>query len=48
MNFIKGVMIGTAVTASVMMVCSNEMVVQKKKMMRTGKRLMKKMGITVL
>ena len=48
MKFIKGIMIGTAVTASVMMMYSNEMVASKKKMMKTGKRLMRKMGITVM
>lgn len=48
MNFIKGAIIGSAITAGVLMTCSDTMNHSRKKMMKTGKRLMKKMGVTAL
>lgn len=48
MKFVKGAIIGSAITASVLMTYSDTMVAGKKKMMRTGKRLMKKMGMSMM
>ena len=48
MNFIKGAIIGSAITAGVLMTYGDSIKANKKKMMKTGKRLIKKMGVTAL
>lgn len=48
MKFVKGAIIGSAIAAGVLMAYSDNVSSGKKKMMKTGKRLMRKMGITVL
>lgn len=45
MKFIKGVMIGTALTAGAMMMYSGTIDESKKKMMKKGKQFAKKMGL---
>lgn len=45
MKFIKGVMIGTALTAGAMMMYSGSIDDTKKKMMKKGKQFAKKMGL---
>ncbi len=45
MKFIKGVMLGTALTASAMMMYSGSIDESKKKMMKKGKQFAKKMGL---
>lgn len=47
MNFIKGAIIGSAITAGVIMTYG-DIKSSKKKVMKTGKKLMKKMGVTAL
>lgn len=48
MNFIKGAIIGSAITAGVIMTYGDSLNHSKKKMMKTGKKLMKKMGVIAL
>ena len=43
MKFMKGVMIGSAITASAMMMYSGTVDMGKKKMVKKGKQLMKRM-----
>lgn len=45
MKFMKGVMIGTMVTAGAMMMYSSSIDTGKKKMVKKGKQFMKKMGL---
>ena len=45
MNFVKGILVGTIVSAGVAMVYSETTGNGKKKMMRTGKKIAKKMGL---
>lgn len=45
MKFIKGMLIGGMVTAGVAMVCSETMGDSKRKMMKKGKKIAKRMGI---
>ena len=47
MNFIKGVMLGTLITAGTMMMYSEGIDESKKKMMRKGKQIAKKMRISM-
>ena len=44
MNFIKGVIIGTAVSASAIMLYTETSKMNTKKMMKKGKKFMKSMG----
>lgn len=44
MKFIKGVMVGTMISAGVVMMCSESGICMSKKWMKKGKRLMKNMG----
>ncbi len=48
MKFVKGAIIGSAITASVLMAYSDNISTGKKKMMKTGRKLMKRIGITIL
>ena len=43
MKFTKGIIIGSMVTAGIMMMCVDNM--DTKKMMKKGKQMMRKMGI---
>ena len=45
MKFMRGLMIGTLLTASAMMICSEGVDINKKKMMKKGKQFAKRMGI---
>ena len=45
MSFMKGVMIGSLITAGTMMMYSEGIDENKKRMMKKGKQLMRKMGI---
>lgn len=45
MSFVKGVMIGSIITAGTMLMYSEGLDENKKKMMKKGKNYMKKMGI---
>ncbi len=45
MNFTKGLMLGTVLTASAMMMYSEGIDNGKKKMVKKGKQFMKKMGM---
>lgn len=45
MNFVKGVLVGTMVSAGIMMLYSDAMSMNKKTMMKKGKQMAKKMGI---
>ena len=44
MKFVKGIVIGTAITAAAYMMCSEGMI-NKRKMMKQAKRWANKMGI---
>lgn len=44
MKFTKGIIIGSMITAGIMMMCSDNNM-DTKKMMKKGKQLMRKMGI---
>lgn len=44
MKFMKGVMLGTMVTAGAMMMYSDTIDTSKKKMVKKGKQFMKRMG----
>lgn len=45
MKFVKGMLIGGIVTASVAMMCSDTIGDNKRKMMKKGKKIAKRMGI---
>ena len=45
MKFMKGIMIGTLISAGMMMMYAESSSSNKKKMMRKGKQIVKKMGI---
>ena len=45
MKFIKGMIIGTALTAGMVMIYRDSLGMNKKKMMKNGKKFAKKMGI---
>lgn len=45
MKFMKGLMIGSLVTTGLVMMYTETGMMNKKKMMRKGKQLVKKMGI---
>lgn len=45
MKFAKGVMIGTLITAGVALYCTETGIVNKKKMIKQGKKWMKNMGV---
>lgn len=45
MRFTKGLMVGTLITAGTMMIYSGEIDNNKKKMLKKGKQLMRKIGL---
>ena len=45
MKFIKGMVMGTLISAGVMMMYTENTGINKKKMMKKGKQMAKKMGI---
>lgn len=45
MKFVKGMMLGTAITAGAMMMYSGSIDDTKKKMMKKGKQFAKRMGL---
>ena len=45
MKYMKGIMIGTLISAGMMMMYAESSNSNKKKMMRKGKQIVKKMGI---
>ena len=45
MKFIKGVMIGGLITTGLVMMYTESNIMKKKKMMKKGKQIAKKMGI---
>ena len=45
MNFVKGVMVGSIITAGTMLMYSEGLDENKKRMMKKGKQFMKKMGM---
>lgn len=45
MKFIKGMVMGTLISAGVMMMYTENTGMNKKKMMKKGKQMFKKMGI---
>ena len=45
MKFIKGVMIGGLITTGIVMMYSENGMMSKKKMMKTGRQIAKRMGI---
>ena len=47
MSFIKGVMIGSIITAGTMMIYSDGIDENKKKMLKKGKQFVKKMKMSV-
>jgi len=47
MNFIRGVMFGTIIAAGTMMVCSEEIDNNKKKMMRKGKQFVRRIKMSI-
>ncbi len=47
MNFMKGVMIGSLITAGTMMMYSENLDVNKKKMMKMGKQMAKKIKMSM-
>ena len=44
MKFTKGIIVGSIITAGIMMMCADDNM-NTKKMMKKGKQLMRKMGI---
>ena len=47
MNFVKGIMVGTLITAGTMMMYSEGVDVNKKKMMKKGKQIAKRIKMSV-
>lgn len=47
MNFMKGVMIGSIITAGTMMMYSENLDMNKKKMMKKGKQMAKKLKMSM-
>lgn len=47
MNFMKGVMIGTLITAGTMMMYSENLDMNKKRMMKKGKQVAKKLKMVM-
>lgn len=45
MKFIKGIMMGTLISAGVMMMYNDSKAMKKNKMVKKGKQFIKKMGI---
>lgn len=45
MNFVKGVMVGSIITAGTMLMYSEGLDENKKKVMKKGKQFMKKIGM---
>ncbi len=45
MKFMKGMLLGTIVTAGVVMMYQEGMTINKRKMVKKGKQIAKKMGI---
>ena len=47
MNFVKGIMVGTLITAGTMMIYSEGVDENKKKMMKKGKQIAKRIKMSV-
>ena len=45
MNFVKGIMVGSIITAGTMLMYSEGLDENKKRMMKKGKQFMKKIGM---
>ena len=45
MKFVKGILVGSMLTAGIAMVYADSMGLDKNKMMKKGKKLIKKMGM---
>lgn len=45
MKFVKGMIMGTLISAGVVMLYNEKNIMKKNKMMKKGKQFMKKMGI---
>ena len=45
MKFVKGMIVGTIISAGVVMACSDTMSSQRKKMMKKGRQFVRKMGM---
>ncbi len=45
MNFVKGMLVGTMVSAGIMWMYADGMGMNKKSMMKKGKQMVRKMGI---
>ncbi len=45
MKFVKGILIGTMVSAGIMMLCNDNMNMNKKRMIKKGKQFARKMGV---
>lgn len=45
MKFVKGMIVGTLISAGVVMACSDNMESQKRKMIKKGRQFARKMGI---
>lgn len=45
MKFVKGIVIGSMITAGAYMLYADNMGLNRKKMMKQGRKLMKKMGM---
>lgn len=47
MKFIRGIMLGTLLTAGTMMICSEDIDTNKKKMMRRGKQFIRRVRMSI-
>jgi hypothetical protein len=45
MKFTKGLVVGSLITAGIVMMCADSNMMNKNKMMKKGRKLIKKMGI---
>ena len=45
MKFVKGVMVGGIITTGIVMMCSDSCMNEKKRLMKKGAKMLKKMGI---
>lgn len=45
MNFVKGMVVGSLISAGIVMMCTEGMMNDRKKIMRKGRQFVKKMGI---
>lgn len=45
MKFVKGVVVGTLMSAGIVMICAESMTTDKNKMIKKSKQFMRKMGV---